>query len=59
MCLTKFVDVLEAMPKRSILTPEEKPVADKLFDRVLQIKEFDGRTMMGIEVMVVFMKHRI
>jgi hypothetical protein len=37
-CLPKFVDFLEAVPKKSsknILTAEEKSVADKLFERVL------------------------
>jgi hypothetical protein len=34
----------------------KKSVADKLFEKVLQIKEFDGQTMIGTEVVVVFLK---
>ncbi|KAM0856774.1 hypothetical protein ACQ4PT_048851 [Festuca glaucescens] len=51
-CLPKFVDVLEAMPKKSwknILTAEEKVVADKLYERILEIKNTDGQTMIGTE----------
>jgi hypothetical protein len=62
MCLPKFVDVLEVVPKNSwknILTSEEKPVVDKLFDRILRIKESDGQTMMGTEIVDVFLKCRI
>jgi hypothetical protein len=61
-CLPKFVDVLEAVPKKSwrnILTAKEKLVADKLFEKVLQIKESDGQTMIGTEIVVVFLKCRI
>jgi hypothetical protein len=61
-CLPKFVDVLKAVPKKSwknILTSEEKPIADKLFERVLRIKESDGQTMMAAEIVAVFLKRRI
>jgi hypothetical protein len=61
-CLPKFVDVLESVLKKSwknILTSKEKTVADKLFERVLQIKESDGQTMMGTEIFTVFLKRRI
>jgi hypothetical protein len=61
-CLAKFVDVLEAVPKKSwknILTSEEKSVADKLFERVLQIKVSDGQMMIDTEVVAVFLKRRI
>jgi hypothetical protein len=61
-CLPKFVDVPEAVHNKSrknILTAEEKSVADKLFERVLQIKESDGQTMIGTEVVVVFLNHHI
>jgi hypothetical protein len=61
-CLPKFADVLEDVPKKSwrnILTTEEKSVADKLFEKVLRIKESDGQTMIGTEVVAVFLKHRI
>jgi hypothetical protein len=53
MRLTKFVDVLEAMLKKSWknkLSSEEKPVVDKLFDRILRIKESEGQTMAGTEI---------
>jgi hypothetical protein len=49
-CLAKFVDVLEAVPKKSwknILTVEDKTVADKLFERVLERKESNSQTMIG------------
>jgi hypothetical protein len=62
MRLLKFVDVLEAEPKKSwknILTSEEKPVVKRLFDRILLIKESDGQTMMCTEIVVVFLKRRI
>ena len=61
-CLPKFVDVLEATPKKSwrnILTAEEKITADKLYDRVLKIKDADGQTMIGTEVVAVFLRRRI
>jgi hypothetical protein len=47
------------VPKRSwknILSPEEKPAVDRLFDKVLQIKESEGQTMMGTEIAAVFLK---
>jgi hypothetical protein len=58
--LPQFSDVLEAKPKKSwknILSPDERPTVDKLFDRFLQIKESDGQTMIGTEVAAVFLKH--
>jgi hypothetical protein len=61
-CLPQFIDVLEAVPKKSwrnVLTAKEKPVADKLFEKVLQIKEFDGQTMIGTEIAAVFLKRRV
>jgi hypothetical protein len=48
--LNQFVDVLEAVPRSSwknILSPKEKPTADRLFERFLRIKELDGQTMIG------------
>jgi hypothetical protein len=62
MRLPRFIDVPEAVPKRSwknILSPEEKPAVEKLFDRFLRIKESDGQTMMGTEIVAVFLKRRI
>jgi hypothetical protein len=61
-CLLKFVDVLEATPKKSwrnILTAEERIIADKLYDRILEIKDVDGQTMIGTEVVAVFLRRRI
>jgi hypothetical protein len=60
--LPQFSDVLEAKPKKSwknILSPDEKPTVNKLFDRFLRIKESDGQTMIGTEVAVVFLKCRV
>jgi hypothetical protein len=60
--LPRFSDVLEAKPKKSwknILSPDEKPTVDKLFDRFLRIKEADGQTMIGTEVAAVFLKRRV
>jgi hypothetical protein len=62
MRLPNFVDVLEAVPKRSqknILSPKEKPVVDRLFEKILRIKETDGQTMMGTEIAAIFLKRRI
>jgi hypothetical protein len=61
-CLPKFVEVLEAVSKKSwrnILTAEERSVADKLFEKVLQIKESDGHMMIGTEIVDVFLKRHI
>jgi hypothetical protein len=61
-CLPKFVDVLEAVAKKSwknILSAEEKTIADKLFGKILQIKEADGQTMIGTEIAAVFLRRRI
>jgi hypothetical protein len=47
------------VPKKSwknILTAKEKIVADELFEKVLQIKESDGRTMIGTEIVAVFLR---
>jgi hypothetical protein len=60
--LPKFVDVLEATPKKSwrnILIAEEKVVADDLYEKILEVKNTDGRTMIGTEVATVFLKRRI
>jgi hypothetical protein len=62
MRLPKFFDVLEDVSKKSwknILTPKEKPVVDRLFDRILRIKESAGQTMMGTEIANSLLKHRI
>ena len=60
--LPQFTDVLEAVPKKSwknILSPDEKPTVDRLFERFLRIKESDGQTMIGTEVAAVFLKRRV
>jgi hypothetical protein len=47
--LPQCSDVLEAKPKKSwknILSSDENPIVDKLFDRFLRIKESDGQTML-------------
>jgi hypothetical protein len=62
MHLPKFVDVLEVLPKKSwknILSPKEKPALDRLFEKILRIKESYGQTMMGTEIAAVFLKRRI
>jgi hypothetical protein len=62
MQLPRFTDVLEAVPRiswKNILSPEEKPTADKLFKRVLRIKESDGQTMIGTEIAAIFLKRRV
>jgi hypothetical protein len=41
------------------LTAEEKVVADKLYERVLDIKNANGQTMIGTEVVAVFLRRRI
>jgi hypothetical protein len=60
--MPKFVDVLEAMPKKSwrnILTAEEKVTANMLYESFLEIKDADGKTMIGTEVVAVFLKRHI
>jgi hypothetical protein len=60
-CLPKFVDVLEATPKKSlrnILTVEEKITVDKLYDKILDIKDADCQTMIDTEVVDVFLRRR-
>jgi hypothetical protein len=50
------------VPRRSwknIVSPEEKPTVEKLFERVLRIKVSDGQTMIGTEVAAVFLKRRV
>jgi hypothetical protein len=60
--LPRFIDVLEAMPKKSwrnILTAEEKVIADDLYEKVLDVKNVGEQTMIGTEVGDVFLKRRI
>jgi hypothetical protein len=61
-CLPKFVDVLEATPKkywRNILTVEERTTTDKLYERIFEIKDVDGQTMISTKVVAVFLRRRI
>jgi hypothetical protein len=60
--LPKFVDVLEATPKKSwrnILTTEEKVTTDELYERVFEVKDADGQTMIGAEVVAAFLRRHI
>jgi hypothetical protein len=48
--LPPFEDVLEAVPKKSwqnTLTAEESKVADKLYEKILELKSAGGQTMCG------------
>jgi hypothetical protein len=48
--LPPFDDVLEAVPKKSwqnTLTAEESKVADKLYEKILELKSAGGQTMCG------------
>ncbi|KAK1646222.1 hypothetical protein QYE76_064027 [Lolium multiflorum] len=54
--LPPFEDVLIAQPKKSwrnALSPEEKAIADRLFDQVVILKNTGGLTMCGTEASVV------
>jgi hypothetical protein len=52
-----FEDVLEAVPKKSwqhTLSAKEKVIADKLYEKVLDLKNAGGQTMCGTEVPALF-----
>jgi hypothetical protein len=56
--LPPFEDVLVAHPKKSwrnALSPEERVIADRLFDQVVVLKNTGGLTMCGTEVVSVFL----
>jgi hypothetical protein len=60
--LPAFEDVLEAVPKKSwhnTLTAEEKVIADKLYEKVLDLKNAGGQTVCGTEVVALFLKRCI
>ncbi|KAK1632464.1 hypothetical protein QYE76_006779 [Lolium multiflorum] len=60
--LPPFKDVLIAQPKKSwqnALSPEERAIADKLFDQVVVLKNTGGLTMCGTEVVSVFLQRRV
>jgi hypothetical protein len=57
--LPPFKDVLEAVPKKSCqnaLTTEQKVLADKLYEKTLDLKSAVGQTMCGTEVATLFLK---
>ncbi|KAM0926342.1 hypothetical protein ACQ4PT_003453 [Festuca glaucescens] len=57
--LPKFSDVLEAKPKKSWRNILTGPVADELYERVLELKNSGGQTMLGTEFAALFLKRRI
>jgi hypothetical protein len=60
--LPPFEDVLEAVPKKSwqnALTAEEKVLADKLYKKILDLKNAGGQTMCGTEIAALFLKRRV
>ncbi|KAK1630323.1 hypothetical protein QYE76_004638 [Lolium multiflorum] len=60
--LPPFKDKLVAKPKKSwqnALSPEERVIADKLFDQVVTLKNTGGLTMCGTEVVSVFLQRRV
>ncbi|KAK1650883.1 hypothetical protein QYE76_068688 [Lolium multiflorum] len=60
--LPPFEDKLVAKPKKSwqnALSPEERVIADKLFDQVVALKNTGGLTMCGTEVVSVFLQRRV
>jgi hypothetical protein len=60
--LPRFTDVLEATPKKSWqndLTAEETMIVDDFYEKVLDMKNASGQTMIGNEITVVFLKRRI
>jgi hypothetical protein len=44
---------------RNILTAQEKLIADDLYEKVLDMKNAGGKTMIDTEVVVVFLNHHI
>jgi hypothetical protein len=53
---------LEAVPKKSwqnTLNAEEKVIADKLYEKVLDLKNAGGQTVCGTEVVALFLKRCI
>jgi hypothetical protein len=60
--LPPFEDVLEAVPKKSwknALTAKESEVADKLYEKILDLKSAGGQTLCGTEVAALFLKRRV
>jgi hypothetical protein len=60
--LPEFEDVLEATPMiswQNILTTDAKVVADKLYEKVLELKNAGGQTMSSTEGAALFLRHRI
>ncbi|KAK1629188.1 hypothetical protein QYE76_003503 [Lolium multiflorum] len=60
--LPPFDDVLVAQKKKSwqnALSPEEKAIADELFEQIVTLKNTGGLTMCGTEVVSVFLQCRV
>ncbi|KAK1608985.1 hypothetical protein QYE76_032658 [Lolium multiflorum] len=60
--LPPFEDVLSAVPKKfwqNTLTAEESALDDQLYEKVLDLKNAEGLTMCGTEVVSVFLKRRV
>jgi hypothetical protein len=60
--LPHFDDVLVAQKKKSwqnALSSEERATADRLFERVIALKNAGGLTMCGTEVVSVFLQRRV
>ncbi|KAK1618269.1 hypothetical protein QYE76_023786 [Lolium multiflorum] len=60
--LPHFDDVLVAQKKKSwqnTLSSEERATADRLFERVIALKNAGGLTMCGTEVVSVFLQRRV
>jgi hypothetical protein len=59
---SKFLYVLEVTLKKSWrnnLTAKEKPVANKLYEKILELKNVGGQMMIGTKSAALFLKHRI
>ncbi|KAM0854710.1 hypothetical protein ACQ4PT_050263 [Festuca glaucescens] len=60
--LPPFEDIPSAVPKKSwrnTLTAEESALADQLYEKVMDLKNAEGLTMCGTEVVSVFLKRRV
>ncbi|KAK1643612.1 hypothetical protein QYE76_061417 [Lolium multiflorum] len=60
--LPPFEDVSLATPKKSwrnTLTAAESAIADQLYEKVMDLKNAEGRTMCGTEVVSVFLRRRV
>ena len=58
----KFVDVLEAKPKKSwknIVRAEESATVEELYGRIQELRTSGGQVMLGTEFVALFLKRRI